>query len=228
MRLLIAQETWTVCVCAEIQGSSLIERRQLALSSQGKLAGHDTFQNIIRQAGFKKLLQDLTLQWFNLVGDDASLGGLRLFFDTPHESMASDNSSAGAAGSSRRQKDICPCMQDDFEPSLDGRKYRKVILSDLDPGLTLMTCDGSETAPPPPRFLFERKAPPSPPPPPPPPPAPSLEQPPGHGGGGEDGVEERLAAQVMEALSLGASDHVAHEDRVDLMKLLVLLRYVAS
>ena len=62
--------------------------------------------------------------------------------------------------------------------------------------------DGTDN---PPRFLFQRK----------PPPHRELM----NGANPED----RLVGQFLEALSLGASDHVENEDRVELVKLMLLL-----
>ena len=101
-----------------------------------------------------------------------------------------------------RKKAKCPCLQDDFEPNLDGKRYRKVRLSDIEPGLKLVTENNVEN---PPTFLLERK-----------PPAHSELL-------NSDNPEDRLLGQFLEALSLGASDHVEQEDRMELMKLVLLL-----
>lgn len=96
-------------------------------------------------------------------------------------------------------------MEDDYEPNLDGKKYRKVKLQDIEPGLTFANGSVMDN---PPTFLFQRK-------------------PPAHKELlNSDNLENRLLGQFLEALSLGASDHVDQEDRMELMKLVLLLGYV--
>ena len=100
------------------------------------------------------------------------------------------------------KKGKCPCLEDDFEQNLDGKRYRKMKLSDVEPGLKLVNNTNMEN---PPTFLFQRK-------------------PPAHRELlNSDNPEDRLLGQFLEALSLGASDHVDQEDRMELMKLVLLL-----
>ena len=100
------------------------------------------------------------------------------------------------------KKGRCPCLKDDSEPSLDGKRYRKVKLSDAEPGLKLVNHTNMENLP---TFLFQRKT-------------------PAHRELlSSANPEDRLLGQFLEALSLGASDHVEQEDRMELMKLVLLL-----